>query len=157
MLDLILLQAESAAQQGSQWSFWIMMLLMFVVFYFFMIRPLSKKQKEKDQQKSIQKGDKVVTDGGIYGYVVDVREDMLVILITDGVKIEAKMDTVKLVEKAKQQPVQEIVCPICGKSYDESYEFCPHCGGKKVKECPNCHKRGLPPSATFCPECGTKI
>ena len=36
-------------------------------------------------------------------------------------------------------------------------EFCPHCGGKKVKECPNCHKRGLPPSATFCPECGTKL
>ena len=36
MLNLILLQAEGAAQQGSQWSFWIMMILIFVVFYFFM-------------------------------------------------------------------------------------------------------------------------
>ena len=46
MLNLILLQAEAGAQQGSQWTFWVMMALIFVVFYFFMIRPQTKKQKE---------------------------------------------------------------------------------------------------------------
>ena len=65
-LNLILLQAEGAAQQ-SQWSFWIMMILIFVVFYFFMIRPQTKKQKElQAQREAMKKGDKVVTAGGIY-------------------------------------------------------------------------------------------
>ena len=46
MLNLIMLQTETAANQGaSQWSFWVMMILIFVVMYFFMIRPQTKKQK----------------------------------------------------------------------------------------------------------------
>ena len=53
MLNLILLQAETAADpaQGNQWSFWIMMVLIFVVFYFFMIRPQTKRQKELQRAK----------------------------------------------------------------------------------------------------------
>ena len=68
MFNLILLQAaEGAAQQGSQWSFWIMMILIFVVFYFFMIRPQTKKQKElQAQREAMKKGDKVVTAGGMF-------------------------------------------------------------------------------------------
>ena len=60
MLNLILLQAEAGAQQGSQWTFWVMMALIFVVFYFFMIRPQTKKQKELQKQRdNMKKGDKV--------------------------------------------------------------------------------------------------
>lgn len=156
MMDLILLQAEGAVA-GGQWSFWIMMLLIFVVFYFFMIRPQTKKQKEKDQQRFIQKGDKVVTDGGLYGYVVEVKDNVLIVVITNGIKIKVQKDSVKLVEKTEYAPIQEIVCPQCGKSYDAKFEFCPHCGGKQEKECPTCHKKDLPAEAEFCPECGTKL
>lgn len=62
----ILLQATTAQSGGP--SMWIMLLLMIVIFYFFMIRPQSKKAKEERKfRDSLQKGDKVVTAGGIHG------------------------------------------------------------------------------------------
>ena len=95
MLNLILLQAEGAAQQGSQWSFWIMMIAIFVVFYFFMIRPQTKKQKElQAQRESMKKGDKVVTAGGIYGEIKEVQETTFIITIAKDVTIKVSKDSV---------------------------------------------------------------
>ena len=93
-LNLILLQAEGAAQQ-SQWSFWIMMILIFVVFYFFMIRPQTKKQKElQAQREAMKKGDKVVTAGGIYGEIKEVQETTFIITIAKDVTIKVSKDSV---------------------------------------------------------------
>lgn len=51
------------------------MILMVVVFYFILIRPQQKKAKELAEQiKSLKKGDKVLTNGGIIGVVISVRE-----------------------------------------------------------------------------------
>jgi len=95
LLNLILLQAEGAAQQGSQWSFWIMMILIFVVFYFFMIRPQTKKQKElQAQREAMKKGDKVVTAGGIYGEIKEVQETAFIITIAKDVTIKVSKDSV---------------------------------------------------------------
>jgi preprotein translocase subunit YajC len=96
MLDLILLQAEAgAAQQGSQWSFWIMMILIFAVFYFFMIRPQTKKQKElQEQRNAMKKGDKVVTAGGIYGEIKEVQENAFIITIAKDVTIKVSKESV---------------------------------------------------------------
>ena len=95
MLNLILLQAEGAAQQGSQWSFWIMMILIFVVFYFFMIRPQTKKQKElQKQRESMKKGDKVVTAGGIYGEIKEVQDTTFIITIAKDVTIKVSKESV---------------------------------------------------------------
>ena len=95
MLNLILLQAEGAAPQGSQWSFWIMMILIFVVFYFFMIRPQTKKQKElQKQREEMKKGDKVVTAGGIYGEIKEVQETTFIITIAKDVTIKVSKESV---------------------------------------------------------------
>ena len=96
MLNLILLQAEGAAQaQGSQWSFWIMMILIFVVFYFFMIRPQTKKQKElQKQREAMKKGDKVVTAGGIYGEIKEVQDNAFIITIAKDVTIKVSKESV---------------------------------------------------------------
>ena len=96
MLNLIFLQAaEGAAQQGSQWSFWIMMILIFVVFYFFMIRPQTKKQKElQKQRESMKKGDKVVTAGGIYGEIKEVQDTTFIITIAKDVTIKVSKESV---------------------------------------------------------------
>ena len=96
MLNLIFLQAaEGAAQQGSQWSFWIMMILIFVVFYFFMIRPQTKKQKELQAQRdAMKKGDKVVTAGGIYGEIKEVQENAFIITIAKEVTIKVAKESV---------------------------------------------------------------
>ena len=98
MLDLILFQAEAAADgqpQGNQWSFWIMMILIFVVFYFFMIRPQTKKQKElQKQRESMKKGDKVVTAGGIYGEIKEVQDTTFIITIAKDVTIKVSKESV---------------------------------------------------------------
>jgi preprotein translocase subunit YajC len=95
LFNLILLQAEGAAQQGSQWSFWIMMILIFVVFYFFMIRPQTKKQKElQAQREAMKKGDKVVTAGGIYGEIKEVQDTTFIITIAKDVTIKVSKDSV---------------------------------------------------------------
>jgi preprotein translocase subunit YajC len=93
MLNFILLQAQAAAgagqQQGSQWSFWLMMIAIFVIFYFFMIRPQQKKQKELQKQRdALTKGDKVITAGGIYGTIKEVKETTFLMEISKDVVIK---------------------------------------------------------------------
>ena len=83
-----LLQAAAPAAQGSNWSMWIMLALIFVVMWFFMIRPQRKQQKElQNFRDSLKKGDKVVTIGGIYGTVCEIKEESVLIEVDNNVKI----------------------------------------------------------------------
>lgn len=99
-----ILQAAPAAQ-GSSMSMWIMLLLVFVVMWFFMIRPQRKQQKELQTfRDGLKKGDKVVTVGGIYGTVVEVKENSLLLEVDRDVKIRvAKSSVVKDYETDVQQ------------------------------------------------------
>ena len=82
-----LLQAAPAAQGGGA-SMWIMLALIFVVMWFFMIRPQKKQQKELENfRNGLKNGDKVVTIGGIYGVVCEVKEDSVIISVDKDVKI----------------------------------------------------------------------
>ena len=78
----------SAAGQGSGLSMWIMLALIFIVMWFFMIRPQRKQQKELDNfRNSLKNGDKVVTIGGIYGTVCEVKDSYVLIEVDKDVKI----------------------------------------------------------------------
>jgi len=71
------------------------LLLIIVVFYFFMIRPQVKKQKElKNYRSTITKGEKIVTTGGIYGKVMDVKDQTLTVEIADNVRIKIDKNAV---------------------------------------------------------------
>jgi len=60
----------------------------FVIMYFFMIRPQSKKANEQREFiQNIQKGDKVVTIGGIHGKVLKVDESSLLLEVDNNVKL----------------------------------------------------------------------
>ena len=89
-LFLPLLQAESAAPaKGGGSSMLIFLLLMILIFYFFMIRPQQKKQKKLEEARNgLQKGDKVVTIGGIHGKIVDIKERTFTLEIAHDVRIE---------------------------------------------------------------------
>ena len=64
-------------------------LLIIVVFYFFMIRPQMKRQKElKKYREELKKGDKVITTGGIYGKVADIKDAHVNMEIANGVVIK---------------------------------------------------------------------
>ena len=81
-------ETEQAQQGGSPWTMWIMLALIFGVMYFFMIRPQKKQQKElQNFRDSLAKGDKVVTIGGIFGTIVEVKEDTVLMEVDNGVKI----------------------------------------------------------------------
>jgi preprotein translocase subunit YajC len=66
----------------------VMLALMFGIFYFFLIRPQQVQQKKrKEMLDSLRKGNTVITIGGIYGQIVDVKDDNLVLQIADNVRI----------------------------------------------------------------------
>jgi preprotein translocase subunit YajC len=95
MLTTILLQAAAEDAQGASWMNMIMLLLIFVIFYFFMIRPQTKRQKEiKKFQDSLENGKSVITQGGIYGRVREVKDNYVLVEIADGVKIRVNKNMV---------------------------------------------------------------
>ena len=82
---ITLLQANPAAGGA---SIWIMFLLLFVIMWLFMIRPQRKQQKEMEAFRAgLKKGDKVVTNGGIYGTIADIEDRTVLIKVDGDVKI----------------------------------------------------------------------
>jgi len=80
---------QAAATQQNPWMSFLPFILIIVVFYFFMIRPQMKKQKElRKFRESLKKGDKVITTGGIYGKVAEVKEAYVLIEIAHDVKVK---------------------------------------------------------------------
>jgi len=105
----ILLQTTSAPAAGgvSSYSGILMMVLIFVVFYFFMIRPQSKRQKEiKKQREAMQAGDKVVTSGGIYGKVKEIKETTVIVEIAENVRIKVDKNSVFATAEDIQTPAK---------------------------------------------------
>ena len=95
VLNFVLLMAQPAGGESNPLASFLPLVLIVVVFYFFIIRPQMKRQKEmKKFRESIAKGDKVVTTGGIFGKVNDVKEDHLVIEIADNVRIKVDKNSV---------------------------------------------------------------
>ena len=90
---LIFLMPQSP--DGSPIPSFVFLLLIIVVFYFFMIRPQMKKQKDlKSYRGGLSKGDKIVTTGGIYGKVLDIKEQTLTMEIADNVRIRIDKNAV---------------------------------------------------------------
>ena len=88
-------QTEKTTRGGA--PMWPMLIALFAIFYFFLIRPQQKKQKEsKLMLESVQKGDQVVTVGGIVGTVVNIKgkkdamtnDDIIVLKVSDTTKLE---------------------------------------------------------------------
>ena len=66
-----------------------MLILIIFIFYFFMMRPQIKRQKElKNYRASLQKGDKVVTTGGIYGRISEVQDTYVIMEVANQVHIK---------------------------------------------------------------------
>lgn len=91
MNTLSMFLLEAPAQQGNGWSGIILIVLLFVVFWLFFIRPQNKRQKEAQKfRDALQKGDKVMTIGGIHGKVHEVKETTIVITVDNNVNIEVE-------------------------------------------------------------------
>ena len=75
--------------------FWIMMIMLFVIMWAFMIRPQRKQQKELEKfRNELKKGDKVVTAGGIYGTVDEIKDRSVLIKVDGEVKLRVDKNSI---------------------------------------------------------------
>jgi len=67
----------------------IMFGAIFLIFYFMIIRPQQKRAKEKEKMLSnLEKGDKVVTNGGIHGVIAGLEDKTALLMISENTKIK---------------------------------------------------------------------
>ncbi|MDY0200010.1 MAG: preprotein translocase subunit YajC [Bacteroidales bacterium] len=95
MTNTLFVTLQAAASGTNPYMSFIMLGLIVVVFYMFMIRPQMKRQKElRKFQEELQKGDKVIVAGGIFGKVFELKDDHIVVEVSDNVRIRAVKSTV---------------------------------------------------------------
>lgn len=73
----------------------ILILIIVAVFYFFLLRPQIKKQRERSRLiASLKTGDRIMTIGGIFGQVKDVKDDMLMLEVAKDVILEVSKSAI---------------------------------------------------------------
>lgn len=93
--------AQAAGGGGVDFSYIIMMILIFGIMYFLMIRPQQKRMKQhREMVAALQRNDKVVTQGGIFGKVTNVTDDEVEVEIAQGVRIRVVRSTIAQVINA---------------------------------------------------------
>ncbi len=94
-MNYIFLMAPAAGGNQDPYSGIIFLVAVIFIFYFFMIRPQMKKQKEiKKFREGLKKGDKIVTSGGIYGKINDIKDNAFIIEIAPNVTIKVDKSAV---------------------------------------------------------------
>ena len=84
----LLLLAQAPAGPGIMGAIFPLILIM-VIFYFLMIMPAQRRQKKvAEMLRNLKNGDKVLTNGGIYGTIVGLEDDSVQLRIAEQVKIK---------------------------------------------------------------------
>ncbi|MGE5680138.1 MAG: preprotein translocase subunit YajC [Bacillota bacterium] len=100
-MDYLLAMAPQQGQGGgSLISTFIMFGAIFAIFYFMIIRPQQKRAKERDQLlANLQKGDKIITNGGIHATIEGLEEKTALVKISENVKIKIERAAIATVIK----------------------------------------------------------
>jgi len=86
-MEMILLQA-AGQNGGSPFSSVIMVVAIGLIFWLFMIRPQQKRQKElQKKREALSVNDRIVSSGGLYGVIKDIKETEFVVEIAEGVRV----------------------------------------------------------------------
>lgn len=84
------------------------LLLMFALFYFLLIRPQQKRQKAVQQmQNTLKKGDKIVTIGGLHGFIDSIDENKAIIKCGDGSRLTYERSAIR--EVLESAPEEKLV------------------------------------------------
>jgi len=91
------------AKQNPMGSMWVMLILMFVIMYFLIIRPQSKQKREQAQRvASLEKGDKIVSIGGLHGAVHHISKTTVTVKLSEGVFVPFEKDAIRSVTKVSK-------------------------------------------------------
>lgn len=89
MMNIILMMQQVEGEEANPLMSFLPLLLVIIIFYFFMIRPQMRRQKETRKfREGLKKGDKVVTTGGIYGKVSEIKDTFIILEIAKDVEIK---------------------------------------------------------------------
>ena len=103
LMNVIAMSSPGGAGGGSAIAGFIPIILMFGVFWFLIIRP---QKKQADQRKAmlsaIKRGDKVVTNGGLFGTVRDVKSDRIVVTIAENIKVEVAKSSLTIIDEVAE-------------------------------------------------------
>ncbi len=101
----IIAQEAAPAAQGGGTNMLIFIVLMFAAMYFLMIAPQRKRQKQHNQMiQALKTGDRVVTIGGIFGTITNVKEKTFIVKLCDNTKVEFLKSAIseKVAEQAQE-------------------------------------------------------
>ena len=102
-MNLPVFAAGGGAPGVSQFPLLFVIIATFAIFYFILIRPQQKKQKQLQKTiEALKKGDRVMTSGGIFGTVSGFKENILLLKVSDDVKIEVLKSAVASVVTKKE-------------------------------------------------------
>jgi len=103
--NYILMSQPAEGSEGSPLGMFLPLIAILVIFWIFMIRPQAKRQKElRKFRESIQKGDKVITTGGIYGKVVSLKDNAVVMQVDENTKLTVDKNSLIKDPSDLQQP-----------------------------------------------------
>lgn len=92
-MEIIHAMAGSETGQGSGLAAMLPFVVIMFIIYFLMIRPNTKKQKEKQQMiQSLKKGDKVITVGGIHGTISGVKQKGAILVLNVGKNLNIEIN-----------------------------------------------------------------
>jgi len=87
LLGSIVTFAEGAGAPG--FLQFVPIILVFAIFYFLLIAPMRKRQKAlQNLVDNLKKGDRVVTNGGLYGTVAGVEDKTVIVKVAENVKVK---------------------------------------------------------------------
>jgi preprotein translocase subunit YajC len=103
-MDLIFAMSPSPdGGGGSMMSTVIMFGAIFVIFYFMIIRPQQKRAKEREKMLSnIQKGDRVVTSGGLHGVIAGLDEKTVLLQVNENNKMKFERSAIASIISSKE-------------------------------------------------------
>jgi preprotein translocase subunit YajC len=102
-LDILIAMAPQGGGSANLISTLIMFGAIFLIFYFMIIRPQQKRAKEREKMLSnMQKGDKVVTSGGLHGTIAGIDEKTVLLQVGDNIKMKFERSAIASVTASKE-------------------------------------------------------
>ncbi|MEI6888993.1 MAG: preprotein translocase subunit YajC [Bacteroidales bacterium] len=97
LLNILLMTPQAGASSQSSWMSFLPLVLIIVVFYFFFIRPQMKRSKDqKNFREKLEKGQKVLTIGGIHGRITEIQETTVSIEVDNNVKLRVEKSAIAI-------------------------------------------------------------
>lgn len=98
LLNILLMTPQGGASgTNSGWYSFLPLLLIVAVFYLFFIRPQMKRSKDQKKfRESLQKGQKIITIGGIHGRIVEMQDTTVTIEVEDQVRLRVEKSAIAI-------------------------------------------------------------